>query len=124
MSKTPARESALAVAVAEILYSDMATPLGVATLLLFVVCFLDVLTTSLIISRGGYEINPLMVPIVAVPQIHMIFKWLFVTFVAGIAAISERTFPRAGLLMMGVIIFWYIIVVIHNVIVMVSILLL
>ena len=110
--------SAITVAAAEILRSDMDTPSGIATLVLFALCFLDVLTTSAILSHGGYEMNPVMVPVVMMPVLHMLLKWCVVAFVAGTAAIAERRIPRSGLLMLGVIICWYAFVVGHKIMVL------
>lgn len=110
--------SALSVAAEEILHSDMDTPFGIATLALFALCFLDVLTTSSILSHGGYEMNPVMVPVVTMPLLHMLLKWCIVAFIAGTAAIAERFVPRSGMLMLVVIICWYAFVVSHNVMVL------
>lgn len=110
--------SAISIAFTEILHSDMDTPSGIATLVLFALCFLDVLTTSAILSHGGYEMNPVMVPIVTMPLLHMLLKWCIVAFVAGTAAIAERWLPRTGLLMLMVIICWYAFVVGHNIMVL------
>ena len=114
MESQTATGSAVSIAVSEILNSDMDTPSGIATLVLFALCFLDVLTTSAILSHGGYEMNPVMVPVVTMPLLHMLLKWCVVAFVAGTAAIAERRIPRSGLLMLGVIICWYAFVVGHN----------
>ncbi len=110
--------SAITVAAAEILRSDMGTPSGIATLVLFALCFLDVLTTSAILSHGGYEMNPVMVPVVTMPLLHMFLKWCVVAFVAGTAAVADHRVPRFGLLMLGVIICWYAFVVGHNIMVL------
>jgi hypothetical protein len=118
MTQERSWKSAVSVALSEILYADMNSPLGIATLLLFVVCFLDVLTTTLILSGGGSEMNPVMVQIVAIPEIHMVFKWFVVAFVTGVSAVAERKIPRAGILMTGVVILWYAFVVTHNIIVL------
>jgi hypothetical protein len=108
------KKSALSVAMAEILYTDLGTPSGIATLVLFALCFLDVLTTSMILSRGGYEMNPVMVPLVTMPILHILLKWCVVAFITGTAAVAERMVSRAGILMLLVIILWYAFVVIHN----------
>ena len=92
----------------------MNTPSGIATLGLFALCFLDVLTTTLILSHGGYEMNPVMIPIVTMPLLHMAIKWFVVAFIAGVAAASDRMVPRSGMLILGVIIAWYSFVVAHN----------
>lgn len=40
--------------------ADLDSPLVLSLLVLYVVCFLDVTTTSMILSHGGAELNPLM----------------------------------------------------------------
>lgn len=112
------QESALSVALSGILHDDLDTPSGIATLVLFVLCFLDVLTTSLILSHGGFEMNPVMISIVSTPLLHILLKWCVVAVIAGVAAIADRMIPRAGILMLGVIILWYAFVVFHNIMVL------
>ena len=118
MDVNTARGSRLSAACSEILYSDMDTPIGIATLGLFALCFLDVLTTTLILSHGGYEMNPVMIPIVTLPLLHMAFKWIIVVFIALVATVCDRIVPRSGILMLGVVIAWYAFVVAHNLLVM------
>jgi hypothetical protein len=89
----------------------MDTPSGIATLMLFSLCFFDVLKTSLIRSHGVYEMNPVMVPIVRMPLLHTLLKWGVVAFIAGVAAVADRMVSRAGILILGVIILWYMVVV-------------
>jgi len=87
---------------------------GIAILTLFALCFTDVITTAFILSHGGYEMNPVMIPIVTVPVLHVLLKWFVVMFITVIAAVSERLIPRSGMLILCVIIGWYIMVVGHN----------
>lgn len=108
----------MSVALSGILSDDMDSPQGIATLGLFALCFLDVLTTTLILSHGGFEMNPVMVPVVTNPLLHILLKWFIVAFIAGVAAVAEKMVPRAGILMLGVIIAWYIFVVTHNLMVL------
>ena len=110
--------SAVSVAAKEIFYADMDTPSGIATLGLFALCFLDVFTTTLILSHGGFEMNPVMVPVVTNPLLHILLKWFVVAFIAGVAAVADKRVPRAGILMLGVIIAWYVFVVTHNLMVL------
>lgn len=112
------QESAFSIALSGILHDNMDTPSGIATLGLFVVCFLDVLTTSLILSHGGFEMNPVMISVVSTPLLHILLKWCVVAFIAGVAAIADRMIPRAGILILGVIILWYTFVVSHNIMVL------
>lgn len=58
--------------------------------------------------------NPVMVPVVTMPLLHMLLKWCDVAFIAATAAVSEHVVPRSGKLMLCVIIGWYLIVVGHN----------
>jgi len=118
MESQAATGSAVSIALAEILNSDMDTPSGIATLALFALCFLDVLTTSAILSHGGYEMNPVMVPVVTMPLLYMFLKWCVVAFVAGTAAVADRFIPRSGMLMLVVITGWYLFVVGHNIMVL------
>jgi hypothetical protein len=118
MTREIYQESALSMALSGILHDDMDTPRGIATLGLFALCFLDVLTTTLILSHGGFEMNPVMVPVVTMPLLHILLKWGVVAFIAGVAAVADRMIPRAGILMLGVIILWYTFVVTHNIMVL------
>ena len=112
--------SAFSAATTELLYSDMDTPRGIATLALFALCFLDMLTTTFIISHGGYEMNPVMIPIVTAPVLHMLLKSCVDVFVTAMAAVSEHIVPRSGMLIFCVIIGWYFIVVGHNTLVLLN----
>ena len=110
--------SASSAAMGEIFYSNMDSPQGIATLGLFALCFLNVLTTTLILSHGGFEMNPVIVPIVINPLLHILLKWFVVAFIAGVAAVADRMITRAGILIISVIITWYVYVVTHNLIVL------
>jgi len=118
MAEKLIQKSAQSAAWSGILYTDLDTPSGIATLGLFALCSLDVLTTTLILSHGGFEMNPVMIPIVTNPLLHVLLKWCVVALIAGVAAVADRMIPRAGLLMLGVILLWYAFVVIHNTVVL------
>ncbi|HQA80855.1 MAG TPA: DUF5658 family protein [Methanoregulaceae archaeon] len=86
----------------------------VAIIILGVLLNLDVLTTSLVISLGGYEMNPLMAGVVGVPMIHLFVKWLVLIFVVLVATFSDRIMNGTGICVMCVIIGWYSLVVANN----------
>lgn len=111
-------KSALSAAMKEILDSEMDSPRGIATLALFALCFLDVLTTTLILSHGGFEMNRVMIPVATMPLLHILLKGCVVAFIAGMAAVADRIISQSGMLMLGVIIAWYAFVVTHNLMVL------
>ena len=86
----------------------------VAIIILGVLLNLDVLTTSLVISLGGYEMNPIMAGVVGVSMIHLFVKWLVLVFVVLVATLSDRIMNGAGICVMCVIIGWYSLVVANN----------
>lgn len=90
------------------------SPLFTALLILYSLCFLDVLTTILVLMAGGSELNPLMVAFAASPVMHLLLKWLFVFVVYLLAAGAERSIRYSGLLIMGIAILYYSFVVLHN----------
>lgn len=87
----------------------------VAIIILGVLLNLDVLTTSLVIRLGGYEMNPLMAGIVGVPMIHLFVKWLVLVFVVLVACFSDRVIKGSGICLMCFIIAWYSVVVANNI---------
>lgn len=99
---------------AAIFNADLDSPLGLSLLVLYLLCFLDVTTTSLIISHGGTELNPLMDFFAGSPFLHLLLKWLVVFFIFIAASWCERKIRNSGLLIMGIMILWFLFVVIHN----------
>lgn len=97
--------------------ADLDSPLVLSLLVLYVVCFLDVTTTSMILSHGGAELNPLMDFFPGSPFMHLLLKWLVVFFIFITASYCEQKIRMSGMIIMGVIILWFLIVVIHNVVV-------
>jgi hypothetical protein len=85
-----------------------------ALVILGVLLILDVLTTSLVLSVGGYETNVLMEGIVTIPVVHLFLKWLFLVFVVIAARFCERIVQGTGLYIMCVIIGWYTLVIANN----------
>jgi hypothetical protein len=99
---------------AAIFKADLDSPLVVSLLFLYLLCFLDVTTTSTIISHGGVEINPLMVFFAGSPFLHLLLKWLVVFFIFVVASWCEQKVRNSGLFIMGLMIVWFLFVVIHN----------
>ena len=102
---------------AAIFNADLDSPLVISLLVLYLVCFLDVATTSVIISHGGVELNPLMELFAGSPFMHLLLKWLVVFFIFIAASWCEQKVRNSGLLIMGVMIVWFLFVVMHNVLV-------
>jgi hypothetical protein len=86
----------------------------VAIIILGVLLNLDVLTTSLVIRLGGYEMNSIMAGVVGIPMIHLFVKWLLLIFVVMAALFSDRILNGVGIYFMCSIIGWYSIVVANN----------
>ncbi|HIH27791.1 MAG TPA: hypothetical protein HA256_07490 [Methanoregulaceae archaeon] len=85
-----------------------------ALVILGVLLILDVLTTSLVLSVGGYETNVLMEGIVTIPVVHLFLKWLFLVFVVIAARFCDWMVQGTGLYIMCVIIGWYSLVIANN----------
>jgi hypothetical protein len=94
--------------------ADLDSPLAKSLLLLYILCFLDVSTTSIIISHGGAELNPLMDFFAGSPFLHLLLKWLFVLFIFIVASWCDRRVHNSGIFIMGLMIVWFLFVVIHN----------
>lgn len=99
---------------ADLFSSRTDSPLFTALLILYALCFFDVLTTILVLMNGGVELNPLMVAFAASPVMHLLLKWLFVFVVYLLASGAERSIRHSGLLIMGVAILYYLFVILHN----------
>jgi hypothetical protein len=100
---------------AAIFEADMDSPIVISLLFLYLVCFLDVVTTSLVIAKGGIELNPLMELFAGSPFLHLLLKWLVVFFIFIAASYCEQKIRNSGLFIMGIMILWFLFVVIHNV---------
>jgi hypothetical protein len=57
---------------------------------------LDVVTTTLALSLGFMEANPIMRTIVAVPVLHITLKLAFANFVFSLAGLTDRVHPAGG----------------------------
>lgn len=93
-----------------------------ALVILGVLLLLDVLTTSLVLSVGGYETNVFMEGIVTIPVVHLFLKWLFLVFVVMMARFCDRIVQGTGLYIMCVIIGWYSLVIANNTLVFLGLL--
>ncbi len=82
--------------------------------LLYILFGLDIATTAMVISVGGYEMNALMIPVVGNNFIHLLVKGSILIFIVVVAQWADLRFRHSGLMMMGVIIAWYALVVVHN----------
>lgn len=83
-------------------------------LLIYVLFGLDIATTDMILSLGGFEANPVMVPMVDNMSLHLLLKGIILILIAATAQWSEQKIKRSGLIMLVVIIGWYSFVVMNN----------
>lgn len=77
---------------------------------------MDVITTEVILSFGGYEMNSLMAAFVGSVPIHTALKMAVLGLIAAVAYISNRVTKRYGTITVVIITAWYTFVVTHNVI--------
>jgi hypothetical protein len=90
------------------------SPLFRLLLVLYFLCFLDVLTTILILRYGGTELNPFMTIFAVSPVMHLLLKWLVVFILFLLASASEQKIRNSGVIIMGITCVWYLFVVVHN----------
>lgn len=83
-------------------------------LLIYVLFSLDIATTTMILSLGGFEVNHVMVPVVDNVLLHLMLKGLVLIFVATVAQWSELKIRGSGLIMLLLITGWYSFVVMNN----------
>jgi len=88
--------------------------LFVLTVLLGGLLLLDVLFTTLILSLGGYEMNPAMAEVVKNPFLHLAIKGAFAGFVIVIAGRAEELREHSGALVLTVACAFFLVVFIHN----------
>jgi hypothetical protein len=105
---------------ATIFAADLDSPLLIFLLFLYGVCFLDVATTTMVLSQGGIELNPLMEKFAGSPLMHLLLKWLVVFFIFLAASYCEQKLRKSGIIILGVMILWFLVVVIHNVFILVT----
>ena len=76
---------------------------------------MDVITTEVILSFGGYEMNSLMRMVVSSVPLHAALKMAVLSLIAVVAYVSNRITKRSGTVAVTVIIIWYTFVIVHNV---------
>lgn len=89
-------------------------------LLIYVLFSLDIASTSMILSLGGYEVNTVMVPVAGRYFFHLLVKGFVLVLVGSTALWSEGKIPGSGLMMLLVIIGWYSLVIVNNTSVLIS----
>ena len=93
---------------------ETGSPLFRLLLTLYFLCFLDVITTVLVLRYGGVELNPFMTMFAASPLMHFLLKWLVVFLIILLASASEQKVRNSGVIIMGIACVWYLGVVLHN----------
>lgn len=82
---------------------------------------LDIVTTELVIEKGGSELNPIMKFIVSSSVGHALVKALFLTFCIVNALFCERYFmKKSSLIILSSATVFYTFVIINNTIVLIS----
>lgn len=99
---------------ADLFAHEMESPLFASLLLLYILMFVDVLTTVIILIHGGVEYNPLMGRFAVSPVMHLLLKWLAIFVIFLLAAGAEKMIRNSGTLLMGIASAWYLVVVGHN----------
>lgn len=97
-------------------FQDIAkSSLPLLSFLVAALLFWDVITTSLILGLGGYEMNPVMVQIVKDPYIHLAFKILFAFSIVLISINAERKVALSGSAFLCSVIVLYGVVIWNNI---------
>lgn len=87
----------------------------VAIVIIGVLLFLDVLTTTLVLKAAGYGSNVFMEGIVTVPLIHILLEWMFLVLMVAATRFSDSIVRGTGIYLIGVfIIAWYSLVIANN----------
>jgi len=96
------------------------TYLWYGILMLWALFMMDVITTEIILSFGGHEINTVMQSIVGYPLLHIVLKMAVLAMLAAVAYLSDRLTNKYGTIAIMAVSAWYIFVVAHNVIQMIT----
>jgi len=75
---------------------------------------IDIITTDLILSLGGMELNRLMAGVVAYPVAHLALKGVVLIYIVGVCTWAEQRIARSGVTAMAVIVAFYVVVALHN----------
>ncbi|MDO9325740.1 MAG: DUF5658 family protein [Methanoregula sp.] len=108
-------EPDITIRISRFISSDIKTSFFLGILIFYTLCLLDILTTDRAISHGGYEMNPIMAPIVGIPVLHLLEKWLTVIFVIMVALWCEERVVKSGYLILSAVIGLYLFVIAHNI---------
>ncbi|MDD1694208.1 MAG: DUF5658 family protein [Methanoregula sp.] len=68
---------------------------------------LDVLTTQVILGKGGVELNPAMAGIVAYPALHIAIKSATLLLALAVSFIAERKIRGTGIFLSTVLVLMY-----------------
>lgn len=85
---------------------------------LLVLCtlfLLNVVTTELILRRGGIERNPLLTGITSNPYLHLLIKAAIILLVYPVSVIAERRVNGSGTLLYYLLCGLYFFIVVHNI---------
>lgn len=77
---------------------------------------MDVITTEMILSFGGYEMNALMKPFVSSVVLHTAIKMAVLALIVVVAYTSDVITKRYGTIAIMAISAWYLFVITNNVI--------
>lgn len=75
---------------------------------------IDIITTDLILSLGGMELNRLMAGVVAYPVAHLALKGVVLIYIVGVCTWAEQRIARSGIAAMAIIVAFYVVVALHN----------
>ena len=81
---------------------------------LAVLFMMDILSTQVILSMGGVELNPVMAGIVTTPLLHVLLKCGILIMVIPVALIAESRVRGSGLVLYAALIAMYTVVIINN----------
>ena len=74
----------------------------------------DIITTEMILTLGGSELNRLMAGVVAYPVAHIALKGIVLVYITGVCMWAEKKITQSGVTAMAVIVSFYVVVALHN----------
>lgn len=75
---------------------------------------LDIITTTFIITHGGYEANPFLVGIVGNPIYHVAVKGIVCGIIFGLCVLSDRIIINGGTVVMASVTSFFLLPVVNN----------
>jgi hypothetical protein len=81
---------------------------------LAILFMIDILSTQIILSMGGVELNPVMAGIVATPLLHLLLKCGILLMVIPVALTAEARVKGSGVALYVALIVIYTAVIINN----------